>query len=165
MTKITPKKRHTLRRSQAEELKKNLSAEIGESAALFSTGGIEIVETDRDLTLYLIGKRPLLMETRGIIFPTLRGLLEHPFPERKVVVDSGAVPFVAKGADVMRPGITFISPDVRAGRPVQVVEERHGKPLAVGIALLDAAEMEQMETGKVVKTIHFVGDEIWALEF
>ena len=105
------------------------------------------------------------METKGVVFPTLRGLLEHPFTERKIVVDSGAVPFVAKGADVMRPGITSISPDVRAGCPVQVVEEKYGKPLAVGIALFDAAQMQEKENGKVVKTIHFVGDEIWVLEF
>lgn len=165
MARITPKKRHTLRKSQAEDLKNRLREEIGDSTSLFPCDGIEIVETDGEVTLFLVGKKPLLMETKGIVFPTLRGLLEHPFPERKIVVDSGAVPFVAKGADVMRPGITSISPDVRAGRPVQVVEEKYGKPLAVGIALLDAVAMQERETGKVVKTIHFVGDEIWALEF
>ncbi len=165
MARITPKKRHTLRKSQAEDLKNRLRAEIGDSTSLFPWEGIEIVETDGEVTLFLVGKKTLVMETKGIVFPTLRGLLEHPFPERKIVVDSGAVPFVAKGADVMWPGITSISPDVRAGRPVQVVEEKYGKPLAVGIALLDAAPMQERETGKVVKTIHFVGDEIWALEF
>ncbi len=165
MTRITPRKRHTLRRSEAENLKNRLRAEIGDSADLFSTEGIEIVETSGEVTLFLVRRRPLLMETKGVVFPTLRGLLEHPFTERKIVVDSGAVPFVAKGADVMRPGITSISPDVRAGCPVQVVEEKYGKPLAVGIALFDAAQMQEKENGKVVKTIHFVGDEIWVLEF
>jgi len=81
-----------------------------------------------------------------------------------VVVDTGAVRFVANGADAMRPGIVSISPDIRAGRPVQVVEERHGKPLAVGIALFDAADMEQQEKGKSVRSIHHVGDDIWNLE-
>ncbi|MDI9633434.1 MAG: RNA-binding protein [Methanolinea sp.] len=165
MARITPRKRHTLRRSQAEELRERLQAEIGASAELFPVEGIEIVETDGDVTLYLIRKRPLLMETGGIVFPTLRGLLDHPFPERRVVVDAGAVPFIAKGADVMRPGVTAVSDDVREGRPVQVVEERHGKPLAVGIALLDAAGIREKTAGKVVKTLHHVGDEIWNLEF
>lgn len=67
----------------------------------------------------------------------------------------------------MRPGIISISPDIRAGgHPVQVVEERHGKPLAVGgIALLDAADMEQQEKGKSVKSVHYVGgDDLWNLE-
>ncbi|MCQ8893572.1 MAG: RNA-binding protein [Methanolinea sp.] len=164
MARITTRKRHMLRKSQVEDLFRRLKEEIGDSAALFSEEGTEIVETDADLTIYLIGKKPLLMETKGVVFPTLRGLLERPFPERKVVVDSGAVPFVVKGADVMRPGVTAISPDVRAGRPVQVVEERHGKPLAVGIALFDAAGMKEQEKGKVVRTFHFVGDEVWALE-
>ena len=81
-----------------------------------------------------------------------------------MVVDTGAVRFIANGADAMRPGITSISPDIRAGHPVQVVEERHGKPLAVGIALLDATDMERQERGKSVRSVHNVGDDIWNLE-
>jgi PUA domain protein len=81
-----------------------------------------------------------------------------------VVVDSGAVRFVVNGADIMRPGIVSISSDVLAGHPVQVVDERHSKPLAVGIALFGAADMEQQEKGKSVKNIHRVGDDLWNLE-
>ena len=55
MTRITPRKRHTLRRSEAENLKNRLHAEIGESADLFPTEGIEIVETSGEVTLFLSG--------------------------------------------------------------------------------------------------------------
>lgn len=164
MSRIIPKKRHTIRRSQAQELLTGLREQIGESARLFSGERMEVLETDAGISLYLVDKKPLLMRLGGMVFPTLRGLLEHPFPERKVIVDSGAVPFVIKGADVMRPGITSISDDIQAGMPVQVVEERHGKPIATGIALFDAEEMRAKTTGKVIKTHYYVGDDLWSLE-
>jgi PUA domain protein len=48
---------------------------------------------------------------------------------------------------------------------VQIAEERHGKPLAIGIALLSAEEMRTQAQGKMVKSLHHVGDDIWNLEF
>lgn len=164
MSRILAKKRHTIRKSQAQELIEGLAEQIGDSAALFTRDRIEILETDAGIMLYLVDKKPLLMHIGEWVFPTLKGLLEHPISERRVVVDSGAVPFVIKGADVMRPGITYISDDVKAGRPVQVVEERHGKAIATGIALFDAGEMREKSTGKVIKTHYYVGDEVWLLE-
>jgi len=164
MARITVKKRHVIRKSQISELLERLADEIGRSADLFRSDRIERVETDAPVGIYLVDKKPLLMGAEDWAFPTLRGLVEHPIPERRVVVDSGAVRFVANGADAMRPGIVSISPDVCLGHPVQVVEERHGKPLAVGIALLDAADMEQQEKGKSVKSVHYVGDDLWNLE-
>jgi PUA domain protein len=72
---------------------------------------------------------------------------------------------VVNGADIMRPGVVDVSPDVTAGKPVQIVDERHGKPLALGIALFDAADLLAQEKGKVSRTWHYVGDDIWNLEF
>lgn len=164
MSRIVARKRHTIRKSQATDILSRLHEQIGDSADLFRGERVEIVETDTPITIYLVEKKPVLMEREGLIFPTLQGLLEHPFPQRKVVVDSGAVPFVVKGADVMRPGITAISEDIVTGMPVQVVEERHGKPIATGISLFNADEMRARTSGKVIKTYHFVGDEIWGLE-
>jgi predicted RNA-binding protein (TIGR00451 family) len=82
-----------------------------------------------------------------------------------VTVDTGAVSYVINGADVMRPGVVAVTDDVQEGAPVQIVEERHGKPIALGIALMGAPQMREKTTGKVVKTFHFVGDEIWNIEF
>ena len=72
--------------------------------------------------------------------------------------------FVVNGADIMRPGIVALTDDIRADRPALVVEERHGKPLAVCIARLDADALRAETGGKVCKNIHHVGDEIWGLE-
>jgi len=164
MAKISVKKRHTIRRSEIARLKTGLEEQIGEAALIFLTGQIEVVETGTGWKLYLVKKKNLLMASEAWVFPTLRGLIEHSIPCRQVVVDSGAVRFITNGADVMRPGIVSVSDDVRAGQPVQVVEERYGKPIAIAVALFDAVDMHNQEKGKSCKTIHFVGDDLWNLE-
>ena len=78
--------------------------------------------------------------------------------------DAGAIPYVVNGADIMRPGIVSCTDDVKAGSPVQIVDERHGKPLAIGIALMDAPDLRASTAGKMVKKFHHVGDEIWTME-
>ncbi|MCX6682519.1 MAG: RNA-binding protein [Methanoregula sp.] len=165
MKKFTVKKRHSIRKGRVADVFDRLRNQIGDGVALFFSDSIEILETStEELSFYLIGKKPLLMEYGGWVFPTLKGAIERPFPQRRIVVDAGAIPYVINGADVMRPGITRVSPDVRAQAPVQVVDERHGKPLAIGLALLDAPQIEQSTAGKMCKNLHYVGDEIWKVE-
>lgn len=165
MVKIQLKQRHTLRRSKQSKLWTGLKSEIGDESELFTSPDVEMVETTGDITLYLLDKKPLIFEMRDEwVFPTLKGALERPFTSRRITVDSGAVPHMANGANVMRPGVVSITDDVKAGRPVVIAEERYNKPLAIGIALFDAEEMKEIKSGKVAKNIHAVGDEIWNLE-
>lgn len=164
MAVLSIKKRHTIRKSDIAKLFKRLEDEIGNAAALFRSEKVEMVETTSAFTLYLIDRRPLLIEYDGWVFPTLRGAIERPFSERHIEVDMGAVAFMVKGADVMRPGIVAVSDDIIAGSPVLITEERHKKPLSIGIALYDSPTIQDMEKGKVVQNLHYVGDEIWNLE-
>jgi PUA domain protein len=164
MKKIVVKKRHSIRKSQAQDLLLRLFDQIGDSATLFHADMIEVLETNADVSLFLVNKKPLLMDTGSWVFPTLKGAIQFPFPERRVVVDAGAIPYVVNGADVMRPGIVSVTDDVKGQAPVQIVDERHGKPLAIGIALLDAPDMRASASGKMCKNFHHVSDEIWNIE-
>ena len=141
-----------------------LVAEVGDSFQLFFTDQPEILETSGDIVIYLVDRKPYLVSFDGFVFPTLKGALEHPFPERRVTVDMGAVPYVIKGADIMRPGVVSCTPDVKSGRPVQIVDERHGKPVGIGIAMMDAHDLVGQAGGKVVRSRFHVGDELWNLE-
>jgi PUA-domain protein len=164
MKKIVVKKRHTIRKSQAQDLLARLTDQIGSSAKFFYTDMIEVLETNADFSLFMVNKKPFLMDTGNWVFPTLKGAIQFPFPERRVVVDAGAIPYVVNGADIMRPGIVSITDDIKAQSPVQIVDERHGKPLAIGIALFDAPDMRASREGKMCKNFHHVSDEIWNLE-
>jgi len=75
----------------------------------------------------------------------------------------GAVRFIYNGADVMAPGIVDADPGIRAGDIVWVRDEKNGRPLAIGRAIMDGPTMAREEKGKATQTIHHVGDEIWRL--
>ncbi len=78
-----------------------------------------------------------------------------------VTVDMGAVPHVVGGADVMAPGVRSVRGDFQAGQFLVVVDEKHGKRLAVGKALLDSDNMRATKKGRVVENVHWVGDAVW----
>jgi len=92
----------------------------------------------------------------------VRGANAHEPTEQVVTVDAGAIQFVSNGADVMRPGIVEADESIDADELVLVAEETHGKFLAVGKALVSGSEMRG-EGGRVVDSIHHVGDELYEL--
>jgi PUA-domain protein len=95
-----------------------------------------------------------------LLLPSLRLVLKDNFL-KNVVIDMGAVPFIAKGSDLMRPGIVGVDAYVEEGSIVAIVDEKNMKPVAVGQSLFSKDEIQDMEAGKVVLNLHFVGDEVW----
>jgi len=95
-----------------------------------------------------------------IIF-TLNGINIFKPKEKFVVVDMGAIKFITSGADVMAPGIVDADRNIVENDQVWICDEKHHKPLAVGIAIMNGEQMITEEKGKAVKTIHHVGDQIW----
>jgi len=77
-----------------------------------------------------------------------------------VTVDMGAIKFVCKGANIMRPGITKFS-DFESGEIVCVVEESQKKFLAVGKAKMSSKELGETSKGEVIKNMHYVSDNFW----
>ena len=79
-----------------------------------------------------------------------------------VQVDMGAVKFMCKGANLMRPGIKknseFSKDDI-----VCIVEESQGKFLAVGKSEIDSSELENMDKGEVLKNLHYISDKAWEI--
>jgi PUA domain protein len=110
--------------------------------------------------LYVAMGTSTVIDNRGVFVPYLgdEGLLKA-FP--KVTVDMGAIRFLTNGANVMRPGIKSFTGPFQTGDVVVVIDEKHGKALAVGTALVASAEGEKMEKGAVVKNVHYIGDKFW----
>jgi PUA domain protein len=123
---------------------------------------VEILESDL-YDIILVNGKPLIMMIDSKPVPTLKGALELEITTNYVVVDMGAVKFVAKGADIMSPGITEADLNIKEGDFVIIVDETHKKPLAVGKSLISGQEMVENKEGKAIKTIHYIGDKIWNL--
>jgi len=110
--------------------------------------------------LILVNKKPCFFYYGERVIPTVKFLLEQNVLD-PITVDMGAVKFVVNGADIMRPGIVAIDPKIKKDGVISIIDVNNKKPLAVGIALYGAAEMEKMSSGKVIKNIHYFGDSIW----
>lgn len=148
-------KRYRLRKSQIRELRERVWRELGKEVE----GEVEVVE-EEGRKLILVDGSVLLLEEGGRLLPFLGRAGEWGL--KRVVVDMGAVPHVAGGADVMSPGVVRVEGEVRPGELVAVVDERHGKILAVGEALVPGGEMVGRR-GKAVRNLHHVGDRSWRL--
>jgi len=120
---------------------------------------LEIAETSIAKVFFINGM-PLVARVKDVLFPTLlfdKVLMLLP----KITVNMGAVPHVCNGADLMAPGIIKIEGNFNADDYVVIVDERHQKPLAVGIAIVDSQTACNLKHGKVAKNLHYVGDSLW----
>lgn len=124
-----------------------------------SKTNVEVVESDVGL-IYLINGKAMLFKVETRILPTLL-FIDFTTKVPKIVVDMGAVPYVCKGADVMRPGIVRIDGEFNKSELVVVIDVKHGKALALGESLMDSVAARQAKKGPIVKTVHYVSDKIW----
>ena len=152
------KSRHHLRSDEIGDLERSLADHLGIDLDGDSYERVEFTDADREVVL--VDGEPLVASFDDDLFITVRGANEHP-PQRHVVtVDAGAISFVSDGANVMRPGIVEATEDIAPGDLVVIVEETHGKALAIGRAEADGEEMVG-DSGMVVQSLHYVGDDLY----
>jgi PUA-domain protein len=154
-------RRYSLKSKQAKQLLNEVSERLNVNveALLGSKVNVEIVESSVG-SVYLVDDRPLFFKIEKRVLPTLL-FQEFISQAPKIVVDMGAIPYVCNGADVMAPGIVRVEGEFGKGDLVLIVDEKHGKPLAVGESLHDSESVRNAKQGAVVKNVHFVSDKIW----
>ena len=123
---------------------KNLKVhEISDDAQIITGKGIKILRINEE---YL----PFLSETEML----------KEFPS--ITVDMGAIKFMCKGANVMRPGIKNFT-EFEKDSLVCVVEESQNKFITVGKAMVSSSELDSMEKGEIVKNLHYISDKFWEI--
>lgn len=162
MAQLKLRRRHRLRRKEIIKLAEDIERILG-CNTFSETDNVETADAG-EFKLILHNGVPvgIFLEDEAP-FLLIRGILKFN-PERKwVTVDMGAVKFLANGADVMSPGIVDADEGINPGDGVWIRDERNKKPLAVGIAQMPSGEMVSSNTGKAIKTVHYIGDKIWKL--
>jgi PUA-domain protein len=148
-----------LSKSDVERINQEIEQQLGIKDFFGKKDQMMLADADHKLFV-LKDNLPCFFYQEGKIIPTLKLLLQRLFL-KQVVVDMGAVKFVSSGADVMRPGIVEFDPLIMKEELVVVVDQQHKKPLCVAKSLFSAEELAGMKQGKVLRSVHHVGDEVW----
>jgi PUA domain protein len=110
--------------------------------------------------IYFVDGEPVMVRTKFGLLPSLKFTKALDLLPR-IIVDMGAVAHVANGADIMRPGVKDVRSDFGKGNLVVIADERYNKPIALGFAEVDSIEMRRLSKGKVIRNVHYVGDDLW----
>jgi len=160
MSAVKIKNRYRLKDKEIKkiqnEFKKMFNCEFFDEKSV-ETGDIE------GMRIIFVDDEPVFMIYENRIVFTLQGLYRYKPKEKFVVIDMGAVRFVTNGADIMAPGIVDADKDINENDQVWICDERHHKPLAVGIAIMTGEQMISERQGRAIKVIHYVGDRLWNL--
>ena len=159
MAEIMIRKRKRLRskevKAYSEEIERNLGV-----TTFTADEAVDLAESSDFNVIYVNGEI-LAIVFDGKVFPTVRGLLRYKPQIKFVTVDMGAVPYVTNGADIMAPGIVDADIGIKEGDMVWIRDSKNLVPLAIGVSLISGEELKRGGTGKVIKTIHNVGDKLW----
>ncbi|OYT45438.1 RNA-binding protein [Thermoplasmatales archaeon ex4484_6] len=158
MKELTVKRRSRLRSKDARRIREWMEDEWGISMDPGTDMEVGALDGKRS---YIINGRIVGIEEKGGLLLTLHGIMDLNPTRKHVTVDMGAVSFLANGADVMAPGVVDADLAIEKGDIVYVRDEKNGRPLCVGRALMDGPVMVRATEGKAVKTLHHVSDEIW----
>ena len=121
---------------------------------------LKIYEIDNEIQL-ITGNGIKILKIKDEYLPFLSEistLEKFPF----VQVDMGAVKFMCKGANLMRPGIKKFS-EFSKNDIVCIVEESQNKFLAVGKSEIESSELDNMDKGEVLRNLHYISDKAWEI--
>jgi len=145
-----------LRNSEIRNIKRRLSLDYGLADIIPPNARIELVDNQ----ILMVDDEALFFSHDNRWAPTVKLLLRSNFL-KMIVIDRGAMRFITEGADLFRPGMIDIDEEIAEKEFVSIVDEKHHKPVAVGLALTSGNEMRLAKKGKMIQTLHFVGDRMW----
>ena len=162
MTELRLRKRHRLRQKEIAAVSGALDSALG--TRTFSERDVVDMAEGPEYHVVFVNGKILAFSIGGVPFLTVRGLLAYGATKRFVTVDMGAVKFVYNGADVMGPGVVACDTSIAEGDLVWIRDVKNLRPLAIGKAVVSGEVMSRKEKGKVVESVHHVGDKLWEID-
>lgn len=154
-------KRQVVSKHDSRELIAEVERSTGVHLEVGRSAQVEILEPDEETKFVKIdGRFTFVSGKEGGYLPFV-GSAEAVGLFPSVTIDEGALKYIIKGADVMRPGITKYDDWGEAGKLVVVREGKKGRAAAVGRTAVASSEMADLKKGNCVKNIHHAGDRFW----
>jgi len=121
---------HDLKKGEIKEILNSINNLLGDAVFkdITSKASFKIANMEEGIDIVYVNDSSSFLKIGNNFIPSLKLLISIPNEKipRKIVIDMGAVPFISKGADVMRPGIKEIDTQIEKDGSVIIVDERHG---------------------------------------
>ena len=143
-------------RDYIEQVEKASGLDLGASRS----SQVEVVEPEPGRKFLVIDQKHVFLDKEGALMPFVGS---QPTLQLlpSVFIDEGAIRFILKGADVMRPGIVRYDEWGAKDSFVVVRDDKKERGLAIGRACVASQEMGTMSKGVSVKNLHHAGDAFW----
>ncbi len=133
----------------------------------------DIISYDEKKQIYYINKKPIIIlvkeknefenkfeqKTLRIPFLKEKELIDWDY-FKSIIVDMPAVPYILKGADLLRPGIVEYE-SFKKDEIVLVKDEKNKVKLSVMKTLKYSEELKNIEKGRIAKNLHYFNDKYW----
>jgi malignant T-cell-amplified sequence len=154
-------KRQVASKHDSRDYIEKIQASSGIKLDVPRSAQVETIEPEEGLRFIVVdGKYTFVQEQDGSFVPYV-GSQQILVLLPSVYIDEGAIRYILKGADVMRPGIVKYDEWGEKGRLVVVRDEKKGRGLAVGRSLVGSSGIGKMDKGDCVENLHHAGDHIW----
>jgi predicted RNA-binding protein (TIGR00451 family) len=161
-TLIPALKRQVVSKHDSRELIAEIERSAGIHLEVPRSAQVEILEPDEESKFVIIDGRFIFVGGgQGGDYLPFVGSADAVGLFPSVTIDEGALKYIIKGADVMRPGISKYDDWGDAGRLVIVREDKKGRAAAVGRTAVASAGMAELKKGNCIKNLHHVGDKFW----
>lgn len=138
--------------------KKDLSSKIPTE---FEINKKDEIKEDNNI-IYKNGEKYLIIKDNKYLPHLKAPEIQKSNTSPHLFTDKGAIPFVAKGADLMKPGIARIGEiKFNVNDIVLIKDENKEKTYAIGFALLNSEDMRSQTSGKSIQVYHYIGDEFY----
>jgi len=154
-------KRQVVSKHDSRELIAEIERSAGVHLEVPRSAQVEILEPDEESKFVIIdGRFTFVSGGEGGYLPFVGSAAAVGlFPS--ATIDEGALKYIIKGADVMRPGISKYDEWGEAGKLVIVREDKKGRAAAVGRTAVASSEMAELKKGNCIKNLHHAGDRFW----
>lgn len=155
-------KRQVVSKHDSRELIAEIERSTGVHLEVPRSAQVEILEPDEETKFVIIdGRFTFVSGGPGGGYLPYVGSQDAVGLFPSVSIDEGALKYIIKGADVMRPGISKYDDWGDAGKLVVVREDQKGRAAAVGRTGVASSEMAELKKGNCVKNLHHAGDKFW----
>jgi PUA domain protein len=153
-------KRHFASKSDSRDYIERVQSSCGITLEIPRSAQVELIEPDEGIKFLVVDGKYTFVETGGAILPFV-GSKELVSLLPSAYIDEGAIKFILKGADVMRPGISRFDDWGDKDKLLVIRDTDKSRALAIGRSQVSSSEMASMSKGVSVKNLHHAGDRAW----